>query len=68
MRARVPFASLGLAAAVAVFSPAAGQTPGPAGSSPQLVARPAFGGTAPTYERKGRRDPFEPVQIGRAHV
>ena len=63
MRRHVPFASLGLAATVAVFSPAAGQMPGRTGSPPQLAAPPAPGGTTPTYERKGRRDPFEPVQI-----
>ena len=62
MRAHVPFVSLGLAATIAFFSSAAGQAPGPAGSPPQLTVPPAPGGTMPTYERKGRRDPFEPVQ------
>ena len=62
MRTHVPFASLGFAATVALFSGAAGQTPAPLGSPLQLSAPPASGGTAPTYERKGRRDPFEPVQ------
>ena len=62
MRTHVPFASLGFEATVAVCSGAAGQTPAPAGSPPQLAAPPAAGGTTPRYERKGRRDPFEPVQ------
>ena len=64
MKAPVPFASLGFAATLAVFSAALAQAPvsPPTGGSPELAARPAFGGTAPTYERRGRRDPFEPVQ------
>ena len=62
MRTHVPFASLGFAATVALFSGAAGQTPAPVGAPPQLAAPPASGGTTSTYERKGRRDPFEPVQ------
>ena len=62
MRAHIPFASIGFAATVALVSSAAGQAPGPARSQPQLAVPPEAGGTTATYERKGRRDPFEPVQ------
>ena len=68
MKARVPFASLGFAATLAAFSGALGQAAvspptGQAGSPPEIAAPPALGATTPTYERKGRRDPFEPIQI-----
>jgi hypothetical protein len=62
VKARVPFASLGLAATVALWSGAAAQTPGAAPSAPQLTVPPASDGPTPIYDRKGRRDPFEPVQ------
>lgn len=67
MKAQVPFALLGFAAAVVVFSGALGQAPvspptGRAGSPPEIAVPPALGAISPTYERKGRRDPFEPIQ------
>ncbi len=68
MKAQVSFASLGLAATVAVFSSSLGQAPvspptDRTGSPPEIAAPPAFSATTPAYERKGRRDPFEPIQI-----
>jgi len=67
VKSQVLLASLGLALTVAAFGGARGQAP----LSPPAVnaespaqgavpAAPAAG--AITYERKGRRDPFEPVQ------
>jgi hypothetical protein len=68
MKAQVPFASLGFVATVLVFGSALGQASvspptGRSGSPPEMAAPPAFGATTPAYERKGRRDPFEPIQI-----
>ena len=61
------FASFGTALTVAIFVVASGQAPVSAPTtrteSPAPVATPpAVGGTTLSYERKGRRDPFEPVQ------
>jgi hypothetical protein len=62
-----PIASLGLAIALVIGSSAFAQTPATApATAPQsvpLLAPPsAIAVTEPTYERKGRRDPFQPVE------
>ena len=64
MKSHVLFASLGLALAVPIFGGARGQAPvGPSTIRPESPAPPpAPSGATLTYERKGRRDPFEPVQ------
>ena len=67
MTCRTPVALLGVALTVALcgstFAQApAPQTATPAGLPPALAAPPAAAETAPTYERKGRRDPFEPIE------
>lgn len=67
MKSRGLFASLGLALSVAIFGGANGQAPVsppiPRAESPaQPAPPPELGGATLMYERKGRRDPFEPVQ------
>ena len=66
MKSQVVLASLGLALTITIFGGARGQAPVSPSTTPESTAPPAaaqaFGGNAPTYERKGRRDPFEPVQ------
>ena len=67
MKAQVAFASLGLVLTVLIFGGANGQAPvsrpTPRAESPaQPAAPPVLEGTTLTYERKGRRDPFEPIQ------
>jgi len=67
VKSHVLFASLGLALAVPIFGGARGQVPvGPSTTRPESPSPPpapaALGGATLTYERKGRRDPFEPVQ------
>ena len=53
---------LGFAFTVTMLSTARAQAPGPQPVTPgAFTATPATAGAAPTYERKGRRDPFEPV-------
>ena len=53
---------LGFAFTVAMFGTARAQAPAPQPVTPgAFTAAPATAGAAPTYERKGRRDPFEPV-------
>ena len=67
MKLQILLASLGLALVIAVFGGALGQAPVSQpvtrAESPAPFAAPlAPGGATLTYERKGRRDPFEPVQ------
>jgi len=67
MRRRVPLAPFGFALTVAICGSAPAQAPTsqpttPAGSPPALAAPSATAGATPAYERKGRRDPFEPVE------
>jgi hypothetical protein len=67
VKSRIVFVSLGLALTIAIFVGAHGQAPvsppTPRAESPaQPPAPPALGGATLMYERKGRRDPFEPVQ------
>jgi hypothetical protein len=64
---RILLVSLGLALTVAIFVGANGQAPVRppttlTESPAQVAAPPGLGGTTLIYERKGRRDPFEPVQ------
>lgn len=67
MKSQVLLASLGLALTVAAFGGARGQAPL---SQPEVSAESPAQGAVPaapaagtiTYDRKGRRDPFEPVQ------
>lgn len=66
MKPHVRLAWLGLALAVVVFSGAQGQAPvNQPAAQPVSPASPAVapvaGGATPTYDRKGRRDPFEPI-------
>ena len=73
MKAQVAFASLGLVLAVLIFGGANGQAPvsppTPRAESPaQPAAPPVLEGTTLTYERKGRRDPFEPIQAVQSGV
>lgn len=73
MRRRVPLAPFGFALTVAICGSAPAQAPTsqpttPAGSSAALAAPPATAGAATTYERKGRRDPFEPVEALQADM
>jgi hypothetical protein len=67
VKARVLFVSLGAALVIANAGSALGQAsvsqPVIGAESPAPpAAPPALGGATPTYERRGRRDPFEPVQ------
>jgi hypothetical protein len=65
VKSRGVFVVLGLALTVAIFVGANGQAPvsPPTTESPaQVAAPPVLGGATLMYERKGRRDPFEPVQ------
>lgn len=67
MTCRAPLALLGVALTVAICSSTLAQAPAPqpatpAAPPPALAAPPPPTETAPTYERKGRRDPFEPVE------
>ena len=66
MKSRVLFASLGLALTVPIFGGARGQAPVSSPTtpteSPSQRAEPPAGAAPLAYERKGRRDPFEPVQ------
>jgi hypothetical protein len=64
---RILLVSLGLALTVAIFVGANGQAPVRppttlTESPAQVAAPPGLEGTTLIYERKGRRDPFEPVQ------
>jgi hypothetical protein len=67
MTIRPPVAWLGFALTVSIFGSALAQAPAvrpamPAEPPATLAAPPPTTGIAPTYERKGRRDPFEPVE------
>jgi hypothetical protein len=54
-------AGLGCAFVVTTFSAAGAQAPAaPPATSGAVTAEPSTGAGAPAYERKGRRDPFEP--------
>lgn len=66
MRRRLPPATLGFALTVAICGSALAQAPisqplTPGGSA-ALAVPPETAGATPTYERKGRRDPFERVE------
>ena len=55
-------AGLGCAFVVTTFSPAGAQAPaGPPPTSGAVTETPPTQAGTPAYERKGRRDPFEPV-------
>ena len=67
MKSQIAFASLGLALTVSIFGGANGQAPvspstSRAESPARLSAPPLLEGTTLMYERKGRRDPFDPIQ------
>ena len=67
MRSQIALAPIGLALAVSIFGGATGQAPvGPPPSraeSPAQLSAPAIPeGPTLKYERRGRRDPFEPIQ------
>jgi hypothetical protein len=67
VKSQILFVSLGLALTVVIFVGANGQAPvsppTPRIESPaQVAVPPVLGGATLMYERKGRRDPFEPVQ------
>ena len=63
MKLRTPVASIGFAVIVATCGSALAQPPATQPTTPATLSAPtASGGVAPTYERKGRRDPFEPVE------
>ena len=67
MRSHIALPSIGLALAVSICGGASGQAPvsppaSRAESPAQLSASPVPEATALKYERKGRRDPFEPIQ------
>lgn len=58
--------AVGFVVIVACFGGARAQAPPPQPvmpSAPSLGAAPGSGGTGPSYDRKGRRDPFEPVNV-----
>jgi hypothetical protein len=67
VRSHIALPSIGLAVAVSIFGGASGQVPvspppSRTESPPQLSAPPGPEGTTLKYERRGRRDPFEPIQ------
>lgn len=67
MTPRGPSALLGLAFALVLWDSALAQTTAPPSapaprSVPVVTAPSATGGAEPSYERKGRRDPFQPVE------
>ena len=67
MTLRRPIALLGLAFALVVWDSALAQSPAPPSapaprSVPPVTTPSATGVAEPSYERKGRRDPFQPVE------
>jgi len=66
MTLRGPIASLGFALSLgicgAVFAQAPAGQPATAPRSAASLAAPAVNGVAAPYERKGRRDPFQPIE------
>ena len=67
MRSHIALASIGLAVAASIFGRANGQAPvspppSRAESPAQLSAATVPEATVLKYERKGRRDPFEPIR------
>jgi hypothetical protein len=60
MRRALPMIALGVA--VTLAGGALAQAPTPSVSPTVVRTFPGPGGSARTYERRGRRDPFEPVE------
>jgi hypothetical protein len=75
MRLRVAIASVGFAITATTFGTSLGQAPTvqppPSSRAPGVLVpgpAPAVTAPVPAYDRKGRRDPFEPIEIPQPDV